>query len=183
MRGYPEELMREKYPHALDYFRNYRRSLEERSSYRRFHAKGGWPYYSLWNLGPYTFTHHKVVWREIQSGFFASYLGSRRDPFLGESVLIPDHKLMMVPCRSAMEAHYLCGFLNSSIVKLVVEGYAVSTEVGTHVTEYINIPDFDPKNGIHLKLADLSLKVSTRQEAPSQAEQSQIDSYIEQIVA
>src|SRR5690554_3279703 len=137
MRGYPEEEMVANYRNALDYLRRYRDRLIARSSYRRYHLDRSGnelgPFYSLWNIGPYSFAPHKVVWREIQKpeNFYAAYLGPKQDPYLGEVPVLPDHKLYFVPCESADEAHYLCGFLNSPAVRAFITGYAIDTQIGS----------------------------------------------------
>jgi len=152
MRGYPESLMRQRYRRAYRYLHRYRNQLLARSSYRRYHARAGAPFYSLWNVGPYSFAPFKVVWREIQKRFYSAVIGSQEDRWLGRKVVIPDHKLYFVPCDSEEEAHYLCAVLNAPIVGLAVQGYAVQTQVGTHVFEYIRIPGYDSSNAKHGEL-------------------------------
>ncbi len=187
MRGYPETEMRLTYRKALDYFREYKTQLAARSSYRRYHlARNGTelaPYYSLWNVGPYTFAHHKVAWREVQEPqqFYASYIGPKTDPFLGEALAIPDHKLYFVPCETAEEAHYLCGFLNSPAVRAFIMGYAIDTQIATHITEYINIPPYDPSNSLHKELSDLSSAISTARRAATATERTRIEKIVESL--
>lgn len=188
MRGYSEATMRQSYRKALDYFRAYKSQLENRSSYRRYHighnaAELG-PYYSLWNVGPYTFALHKVAWREVQDPrhFYASYIGPKKDPFLGEVPIIPDHKLYFVPCQTAEEAHYLCGFLNSPAVRAFVTGYVIDTQIATHITEYIGIPTYDSTNSAHEELSALSSTISKQQRAASASEQVRIEKIVEDLL-
>lgn len=189
MRGYPEVHMRQTYRKALDYFRLYKQQLEARSSYHRYHTtrngKELGPYYSLWNVGPYSFADHKVVWREVQNPrqFFVSYLGLRNDPFLGEVPVIPDHKLYFVPCTSADEAHFLTGFLNSLAVRAFVAGYAINTQIATHITEYINIPVFDASNQQHMKLSHVSSTIYTERRSATETELADIERIVEYLLA
>lgn len=188
MRGYSEDQMVAHYRNALDYFRRYRDRLVARASYRRYHLdKDGnelGPFYSLWNIGPYAFAHHKVVWREIQrpESFCAAYVGPKEDPYLGVVPVLPDHKLYFVPCESAEEAHYLCGFLNSQAVRAFITGYAVDTQIGSHVTEYINIPRFDPDNSLHGELSQIAACISAEQRPPRQQELDRIEQIVEEIM-
>lgn len=188
MRGYPETKMRLTYRKTLDYFRLYKTQLEARSSYRRYHvARNGkelGPYYSLWNVGPYTFTSHKVAWREVQDPqqFYASYIGPKQDPFLGEIPVIPDHKLYFVPCETAEEAHYLCGFLNSLAVRAFIVGYVIDTQIATHITEYISIPSYDPANSLHTELSHLSSILATERRAATDEERLRIEKIVESLL-
>jgi len=187
MRGYPESTMYRSYHLALDYFRSYKAQLETRSSYRRYHlARSGvelGPYYSLWNVGPYTFARHKVAWREVQNPekFFASYIGPKTDVLLGEVPVIPDHKLYFVPCTSAEEAYYLCGFLNSPAVRAFVTGYAVDTQIATHITEYIGIPSYNPTNALHLALSQITSAISLNHREATAEERVNIEKIVEQL--
>ena len=187
MRGFPEAYMRLTYRNALDYFRRYKTQLEARASYRRYHIGRNQaelaPYYSLWNVGPYTFVRHKVAWREVQEPqhFFASYLGPIMDPFLGEVPVIPDHKLYFVPCQSEEEAHYLCGFLNSPAVRAFITGYVIDTQIATHITEYINIPPYNPTNAFHHELSWLSSTISRERREASAEERMKIEEIVEHL--
>jgi DNA gyrase/topoisomerase IV subunit A len=67
-----------------------------------------------------------------------------------------DHKLMQVACETEVEAHYLCGVMNASLVRLVVKGYAMATSTSVHVLEYIGVPKFEPTRSQHCKIANLS---------------------------
>ncbi len=141
------------------------------------------PYYSLWNVGPYSFAHHKVAWREVQDPkmFFASYIGPQTDALLGEVPVIPDHKLYFVPCASAEEAYYLCGFLNSPAVRAFVTGYVVDTQIATHITEYIDIPSYDPTNSLHLALSQITSAISLNRREATVEERMDIEKIVERL--
>lgn len=188
MRGYPETKMRVQYRQTLDYFRRYKEQLSSRSSYRRYHigrngAELG-PYYSLWNVGPYTFAPHKVAWREVQdpAQFFACYLGPKQDPFLGEVPTIPDHKLYFVPCDSAEEAYYLCGFLNANAVRAFVTGYVIDTQIATHITEHIRIPRYEPSNPLHQQLSQVAALISQERREATSEERAKIEEIVERLL-
>jgi len=109
------------------------------------------PFYSMYNVAPYTFAPYKVVWREQASTFTVAVVGSKEG-----KVIVPDHKLMLVPFEDEQEAHFVCGALASVIAQLVVKSYVVSVSTSTHVLQHIAVPKFDAENPIHTRLAALS---------------------------
>ena len=156
MRGFDEAILKRECPRTYAYFDRYRDSLLNRSSYRRYHRAARAAFYSLWNVGPYTFAPYKVAWREVQHRFEAAVIGSVNTPWQGRRVAVLDHKLYFVPCELEDEAHYLCAVLNSALVRRAVEAYAVQTQVGVHVMEYVRIPRYDAHEAIHQTLAMIS---------------------------
>lgn len=157
-KGFDEELLRSNALSTYQYFSVFKEQLLRRSSFKKYHSSSGAPFYSCFNVGPYTFSPYKVVWREVQSIFEAAVIGSVYDDIIGEKIAIPDHKLFFIPLEDEKEAHYICAFLNSKIVREIIHGYSVSTQVATHVTDYIKIPQFDSKNSLHIELSDISVK-------------------------
>jgi hypothetical protein len=63
----------------------------------------------------------------------------------------------MVECTSGSEAHYLAAALNSTPCRHVVQSYIV-LHPDPHILEHIRIPKFDPKNKVHQRLSELSVK-------------------------
>ncbi len=113
--------------------------------------------------------------------FFASYVEPKTDALLGEVPVIPDHKLYFVPCASAEEAFYLCGFLNSPAVRAFVTGYVVDTQIATHVTEYIDIPSFDSTNSLHQTLSQITSAISLNRREATTEERVGIEKIVEQL--
>lgn len=145
-----EGKLKAKYPNTYEYFNNFRELLENRSLHKLW-GRGN-PFYSVYDIGEYTFSPYKVVWKYIAGG-------SSGKAELSAAVIggvIPDSKLMLIPFSSEKEAHYVCSVLNSSVVRLIVASYAISTAISTHVTERIRIPKYDPNNLLHLRLSGLS---------------------------
>ncbi|GAA0405177.1 Eco57I restriction-modification methylase domain-containing protein [Paenibacillus motobuensis] len=162
MDGFPEEFMRLNYTKALNYFREFENNtlhhLTTRGSFRRYQAMRNAPFYSSWNVGEYTFAPYKVAWSEISGSFEACVLSRISSPYWEEQrMVIPDHKLYFVPVYSETEAHYLCALLNAPQIEEFVLGYVETTQIGTHVTEYLKLPKFNESNDIHQELAQLSL--------------------------
>lgn len=77
------------------------------------------------------------------------------DRHLGERMVIADGKLVIVPFQERDAAYYVCALLNSSMVQLAVKNYAVSTQISTHIMEYISIPQWSASSS-QRTLASLS---------------------------
>ena len=158
-----ESIMKVKFPKTYKYFLEFKKDLEERSLYKLAGKDKIW--YGLYvNIGDYTFTPYKVVWKNIagkisgKAEFSATVLTPANDKFLGVKVTIPNVKLMLIPFEDESEAYYVCSVLNSSVVQLIVSSYVIETGISTHITKNVYIPKFNPKNKLHIKLSDLSKK-------------------------
>jgi hypothetical protein len=126
------------------YLEHFEPALERRSSLRRYQP--GKPYWSLWNVGPYTFSPHKVAWREISGRFRAAYVGP--------DVVVCDHKLYFVPCDSEAEGRYLSAVLNAPTVADAISAYAAQLSLGAGVVEYLAIPRYDARDRRHREIAE-----------------------------
>ena len=157
-RGIPESEMKRSHPKTYAYLRQFegeprrpeRGTLRGRSGYRQYFKPTN-PFYSMYNIGPYTMAKWKVVWRE-QSAFFqaAAIDGLDKQP------VVPDHKLMLVPARGSQEVHYLCAVLNSAPSRLAIVSYVVSISTSTHVLDNIAVPEFQSSNEMNQRIATLS---------------------------
>lgn len=161
MDGFPEDHMRLNFNKTFNFFREFENNdvhhLTTRGSFRRYQAQRNAPFYSSWNVGEYTFAPYKVAWSEISGRFHACVLSSISSPYWETNrIVIPDHKLYFVPLYSEVEAHYLCALLNAPQIEEFVLGYVETTQIGTHVTEYLNLPKFDKTNNYHMELSKLS---------------------------
>jgi len=157
-----ETKMKTNYTHTYSFLHSFKDELLERSIYKLWGKND--PFYAIYDIGRYTFRPYKLVWRYISgkiSGkgeFSATVINSKSDKFLGEKIIIPDCKLILVPFMNQDEANYVAAILNSSISQLIVMSYTVETAISTHVLKHINVPKFDPKNKLHMKLSNSSKK-------------------------
>lgn len=150
-----EDQMKNRAPQTYSYLKKFEDKLLNRASYKLNYNDND-PFYDMHGATPSTVAPYKVVWREQKTPFTSAVIGSYDDQYLGEKPIIPSHKLMLVSLENEDEAHYLCAMLNSSIVSLIVSGYAVDVQIGTHVTDHIDIPEYDPDNELHRELAEYS---------------------------
>jgi len=149
-RGIAVETMEQKYPKAHAYLNKFEKILKSRAAFRRYFRETD-PYWSMFNISPFTFAPWKVVWREQASTFTAAVIGAHE-----KRPVVPDHKLMMVAANSRAEANYLCAALNSAPASLAVAAYAISIQMDTHILENVAVPQFEKGNRTHVRLAELS---------------------------
>lgn len=156
-----ESRMKVDFPMTYHYFSGLKADLESRAIQRLWGKRK--PFYSVYDVGKYTFSPYKVVWKLISGklsgkGKMEACVISQvyDDRLKVNRTLVPDFKLMMIPFETEKEAHYVCGVLNSSPVKLVVYGYTIETGISTHVTQNVRVDRFDSKNELHRKVSGLS---------------------------
>lgn len=144
------------YPNVYDYFYQDRHDfisvLKERATYKKFILRQdeSAPEYSLYNIGKYTFSEYKVIWKALASGVMAVTI-SKED----NRMIVPDHNLLMVPLDDELEAYYLTGILNSDVVSKFVNAY-VAWFISGHILERLNIPKYHKNNELHFEIAMLS---------------------------
>lgn len=163
--GIPEEELAEQCPETfmwLDFYHD--KLLETRIVNGKFFNKETNPFYRLDNVGPYTFAPYKVLWKE-QSGKMAAvvvgeYLQSVPNAnttlFSTNKTIVVDSKVLMLGLDDAEEAYYVCGVINSRSVAKVIDGYAIGTNRGVDVLEYVAVPRYDATSSLHGEIADLS---------------------------
>jgi len=146
--GISEGVMKSKYPKTYTYFKEFEEQLRRRSGFRQY-FKPTDPFWSMYNVGPYTMSPWKVVWQRISNTLKAAVCKN----------IVPDNSLTFVSLGSAAEAFFLSALFNSAPSRLVVISYSVAgtgTWGSPHVLENIAIPKFNLKNSAHQTLANLS---------------------------
>lgn len=111
------------------------------------------PAHVLYNIGEYTKSTYKVVWKTLQSKGMNTCVISEQEG----KVIVPDHNNILVPFEDEREAHYLCGVLNSKIVGDFVDAY-ISWFKSAHILDNIYIPEYNMKNDIHQQIAEKSIE-------------------------
>lgn len=99
--------------------------------------------------------------------FAAAYVGPVDDPVLGRKVVVPDHKLYMVPLETLEEAQFLTGILNAPTVASAISAYATQLSLGTSVVEYLKIPTLDLGNHDHQRIVKLAAEITSNGGNPS----------------
>ena len=167
LKAVPELQMQTDYPKTFTYLKRFETMLRKRPAFHRFFKKEA-PFYSIFNIGEYTFSPWKVVWREVANELDAAVIGplDRAD---GRKTTIPDHTCILIPCEHKDEAHYICSALNCSPVRLAIRNYIV-LHPDPHILNNVCIPQFNSKDKNHLRLAELSRtahKARAKNDAPA----------------
>ena len=155
--GIEEDLMRRRYPRTLAYLQRFEELLAARAAYRRYQQRG--PFYSMYNVGPYTVAPIKVVWRRMDRQINAAVVEEIEDRLLGRRPVIPQETCVLVACDSVDEAHYICAVLNSAVVNEVVLAHSVRGGKGfgtPGMLDFIPLRHFLLDDRRHVELAALS---------------------------
>jgi hypothetical protein len=158
--GIPESEMKRQYPKTFAYFKQFegdhkkplRGTLRARSGYRQY-FKPTDPFYSIYNVGPYTMSPWKVLWPEVGHSVRAGVCGPSEVEKVKPS--LPDHTIVAVPCESGSEAHFIAALLNSSPARVAAAAYIV-LHPSPHIMQNIAVPRFGKDKANHARLAELS---------------------------
>lgn len=141
------------YPKTYLYLKRFETVLRERAAYRRYFRSDA-PFYSMFDVGDYTFAPYKVVWPNIASEIVSAVISTQET-----KSILPQHIVTLVACQSLAEAHYVCALMNSRVVNFSLQSYSMKGGKSfgdPHVLQNIRIPKFNPANKIHQELAGLS---------------------------
>jgi hypothetical protein len=174
-RGVDEDTMARCYPGALEYLQGFEEELRRRAAFRRYFTRRHHgrivetgPYWSMFNVGHYSLSPFKVVWKDIATDFAAAVV-EPCDP-----VLLSAHTVMEVACESVDEAHFVCGALNSTPARTFVAAY-VATHISTHTVAMIHVPRFDPADPSHRAIAAASRTAHTAVSKGREPDQRSVD--------
>jgi hypothetical protein len=145
-----------KFPNTYDYFNHFKEELEKRSIHKLWGKNS--PFYTVYDIGEYTFAPYKVVWKTIAgaiTGKAVSFTCAVITPINGKAV-ITDHSTILISTDDLNEAYYIAGFLNSLLSRTIIASYSYELRQETHIADFIKIPKFDPQNEAHNKIAELS---------------------------
>ena len=123
------------------------------------------PFYWLFNALP-CLAKYKVVWKRIAGGitgkatsFASAVVEPVEDEYLEEAKpVILNDSMILVPLNEESEAYYVAGILNSAPVLFTIASYTYELRMETHITRYVKIPKFNPKEKLHTKISELSKK-------------------------
>lgn len=176
--GLEESVLQNRYPLTYAYLRQFEALLTSRAAYRRY--QGGQPFYSMYNVGPYTTAEYKVVWRRMDNRLTAAVAEPVDHPLLGRRPVVPQETCVLIACRSAEECHYLCALLNSEPAGGLLESHSVRQGKGfgtPSIMDYLPLRRFEPENHLHQELAACSREAHrlTHEGESPESIQQQID--------
>ena len=187
-KGIPESEMKRRWPKTYAYLKQFegdpkkpeRGTLRGRSGYRQY-FKPSDPFYSMYNVGPYTMAKWKVYWTRVSTEISAAVAGGRKgNPMLSVETAT------FVPFEKETEAHYFAALMNSSPCRCAIENYS-SKSTGSfgspHVLTNVSIPRFDLQDPIHKHLSDLSRQCHAAAEKNNEDEITALGAEINDVAA
>ena len=159
--GLNEKWVKEHFPRTYGYLKEFHSILLRRKAYVKFMKSRNAPFYTMYNVGTYTYAPFKVVWNRMGSRIAACVISTVYDPYLGEKIVLPENVLAFIPTDTEDEAHYICSIMNSSITDMILRSIAGGTKsFGTPriVKDTIKIPLYEKDNELHKMLSTLSRK-------------------------
>jgi len=161
--GIDEQRLRSRWPRTYAYLCAHEGLLRRRAAWRRYQR--GRPFYSMYNVGPYTLAPYKVVWRRMDRRLRAAVVEPLDHTLAGSRPVVPQETCVLIPCETPEEAHYLCALLNSRPVGRLAAGCSVSggKSFGTPaILGVLGLRRFDPACATHVELAALGRTAHTR---------------------
>ena len=149
----PEKHMAMHYPKTYEYLKYFEKELRSRAGYKRYFNSEA-PFYSVFDVGDYTYSEFKVVWPNIGNDLQCAVISTRLN-----KIIIPQHTVTLVGFENGQEAHYFWAIMNSSLVNFTLQSYSQKggKSFGTpQVLNNINIPKFNKDNLLHIELGKLS---------------------------
>ncbi len=151
-----QEKMNYHLPELFDYFKEYKDLLSKRSTYKSRLNK--YDFYTIYNVGEYTFSPYKVIWAEQSGRFESAVVTGKKVPIVGYRPYVPDHKIYFADFANEEEAYFLCGLLNTPLVSQFIESHTISIQV-SNIFKHLNLPKYDDVNSIHNDLAVLTQRI------------------------
>ena len=157
-----------------EFLSKFKQKLTGRKKFRNFDPSGK-DWYGLYSVLDATFSPYKVVWREMAGGAIAAVIDNAKLPSGEVKLVIPDHKLFLIPCKSLAEAHFVSGIFNSVIGTYLIKSYAISTGISTHVLDRLPIPEYDRDNKLHKEISTAARHCASAAEKEDDLEELEDD--------
>jgi hypothetical protein len=180
-----EMTIKTQFPNTYNYFNRFKRDLETRSIHKLWGKSN--PFYTVYDIGVYTFAPYKVVWKRIAgaiTGKAISFACAVITPINGKPVIVDDSTIL-VNTDDINEAYYLAGILNSLPCRTIIASYSYELRQETHIVDFIKIPKFDPQDKTHNKIAELSKRAhelsNLKHSGPSVTERYNVERELEKV--
>ncbi|WP_225425367.1 Eco57I restriction-modification methylase domain-containing protein [Apilactobacillus timberlakei] len=164
--GLSEENLSKEAPLTYEWLEFYKDGLyASRVQSGKFFNPSRDPWYRLDNVGSYTFSKYKVLWKEQTKSFSAvaigtydiSIPGSNDKLFNGnDKIIVVDSKVLMLATKTFNEALFVTGILNSPTIVNIIDAYSIGLNRGIDVLKNLNIPKFDINNKIHINIKNIA---------------------------
>jgi N-6 DNA Methylase len=175
--GQPE--LQRYWPLTFAYFEQFKAELETRSIHLRWGREN--PFYSMYNIGPYTFAPWKVVWKRTTRDFEAAVVSELPVTDDRSAVVVPNNKVMMIGLDDSLEAHYVCGVLNSSLSRARINA-SISSEAHGEILALVTLPAYAATD-LQTEIADASLVCHSSASVEDEHVLSEAESELDALVA
>jgi len=149
--------LKRKHPLTFEFFKRFEKPLKARSGYKQLHKQRP-EFYVVGNVGAYTLSPYKVVFKDLAEMFQCAVIGPSTFGGVARPV-VPDHTLLFISCKTQDEAYFQSGLLNS----LPVRAALYSASVGVQTQRYfptdvsrVRLLEFDAKNEVHREVVRIS---------------------------
>ena len=173
-----KELSKEQVYALGKYVRSAGRSEDGRFVYE--FANG--PFFSLFNVGHYSFAPFKVCWPMGASKMRAAVVGDHSFSVDGKDteskcVIPATGTTSYVSFKAAEEAYYLCGLLNSSILDAYVRSFSSAGRGfgAPSIVSKINLPQFDKNSKECREVVDIARRCHAESETDLGALEKELD--------
>jgi hypothetical protein len=152
--GFNEEWLASALPHTYQYLTSFESQLRKRPGVKRYHAGKAW--YSIYNVGAYSFAPIKVVWPRMVPQFTAAIVGlTDAQAFDEPKPVITQEVVTEISMDSMDEAYFVCGYMNSSLASFISQSYATGKSRGSpSCMDFVNCPRYDALNPEHVEIRD-----------------------------
>ncbi len=166
--GLDEEILASEAPLTYLWLEYYKEGLlASRIQSGKFFNPKTQPWYRLDNVGDYTFSDFKVIWKEQAKSFAAVAVGkysslpdSDLRLFNGfDKPVVIDSKVLMLATESMEEAYYITAILNSKSIRDIIDAYSVGLNRGVDVLKNIRIPKFHKNIDLHSRIVEVSKNI------------------------
>lgn len=189
--GIPESEMKSRWPKTYAYLKKFegnpnkpeRGTLRGRSGYRQY-FKSSDPFYSMYNIGPYTIKPVKVFWRQFIPEIRMTLRLPICDANLGKKIPLTQHVVTICPFDNVEEALFFCACGNSSPATLLHSASSTGKSFGQPlILSTIRIPRFEPIDVDHMKLAELSQQCHASAEENKSDKIAELQAEIDEVAA
>ena len=149
--------MRRQYPRALEFLLRFEALLRSCAVLAQYFDPARDPFYSIYNVGNYTFAPFKILWSQVADELDAVVISSSLVPNSTgpKKIIVPDHSVCSISFNDQAEAHYVCACLNSVISRSIVKNY-IAIHPSPNIMSYLPVAHYNPNNKTHQRLVELS---------------------------
>lgn len=119
------------------YFFTLKEHLEARSLHLRWGKNN--PFYSLYNIGPYTFAPYRLCWQRTTKKFGCAVVGMLDTEHFGPRLGIPNGDIMFMSFDDEEDALYVSALLNSTPARHKINN-CITTKAHKDIINVVSIP-------------------------------------------